>query len=204
MATGRILIVLAAALSGGCILFIHQPIRSGLTASVVGIVGKDDIHEIAGNYFANYHEPFWIKYGKHRGQFLHVRLSTSKDLGLFSDRKHLGIYIRWRFCDNTRQEVHLGIPQVFINGREVDRLHRNFPRQDGTGRFVYNAILRIRDHRSEEERLIGAFDVVAEAFDLEREPRDVCVEFRFPSKLHGYRTRAARIPKRGDSSGTRC
>lgn len=176
-------------------MFIHQPIRSGLTASVVGIVGKDDIHEIAGDYFENYRESFWTKHGRHSGQFLHVRLSTSKDLGAFSDRKHLGLYIRWRFCDNARQEVRLGIPQAFANGREVDRLHRNFPRQDGTGRFVYNAILRVREDRPEDDRRRFASGVAEEAFDLEREPRDVCVAFRFPSKLSGYRTRAARIPK---------
>ena len=190
MEIGRFVIVAVAALAGGCML----PVRSGLAASVEGVVGKDDIHEIVGDYFG---KPRVIldRYGNRRGQLLHVRLSTSKDLGSFSGRKHLLMSLRWRFCDNARQEVNLGIPQAFVNGREVFGLYRPSPWQDGAGRFVYDAILRVRDVRPEEDRRTFASGVVEEAFNLEREPRDVCVRVRLISKLSGYRTRVARIPK---------
>ena len=114
MEIGRFVIVVVAAVVSGCML----PMRSGLTASVEGVVGKDDIHEIVGDYF---HEPRVIldRYGNRRGQLLHVRLSTSKDLVSFSDRKHLIMSLRCRFCDNARQEVNLGINRAFVNGRRV-------------------------------------------------------------------------------------
>ena len=190
MTIGRFVIVAIAALAGGCML----PIRSDLTASVEGVVGKDSIHEITGDYFR---KPRVIldRYGNHRGQLLHVRLSTRNNLVLFSDRKHLAMSLRWRFCDNARQEVRLGIHRAFVNGRRVLGLNKPSPKQDGAGRFVYDAILRVRDARPEEDRRLFASGVVEETFDLEREPRDVCVRVRLISKLSGYRTKVARIPK---------
>ena len=189
MMAGRFVVLIVAALAGGCML----PVRSGLTATVEGVVGKDNIHEITGDYF---HEPRVVldRYGNNRGQLLHVRLSTSKNLVSFSDRKHHMMVLQWRFCDNARREVRLGILQAFVNGREV-WLRKPSPRQDGAGRFVYDAILRVRDARPEEDRREFASGVVEETFDLEREPRDVCVRARLISKLLGYRTRVARIPK---------
>ena len=98
MMAGRFMIVATAAVVSGCML----PVRSGLTATVESVVGKNDIHEIAGDYFAT-RESFWTKYGNRRGQLLHVRLSTSSDMVSFSVRKGLVMSLQWRFCDNARQ-----------------------------------------------------------------------------------------------------
>ena len=192
MAIGRFAIVAIAAFAGGCML----PIRSGLTATVEGVVGKNDIHEIAGNYFAT-RESFWTEYGNRRGQLLYVRLSTSSDMVSFSVRKSLVMSLQWRFCDNAQQWVHLvGAPTAFVNGATVwNSLSKPSSALGRTGRFVYDAILYVRDRRPEKERRIEAFDVVEEAFDLEFEPRDVCVRVRMKTIPGGYRTKAARIPK---------
>lgn len=115
MAIGRFFVIgVAAMLASGCVL----PIRSGLTASVERVVGKADIHEVAGDYFAT-RESVWAKYGSRRGRLLHVRLSTSRDLVSFSVRKTLLMSLRWRFCDDAGQSVHLGTPTAFVNGAEV-------------------------------------------------------------------------------------
>ena len=193
MAIGRFLVVASAVLAGGCMLF-FPPIRSGLTASVAGVVGKEDIHEIAGNYFAN-RESSWTMHGSRRGKMLHVRLSTSRDLVSFSDEKHLAITVRWHFCDDARQEVHLGKSRAFVNGDEVWGPYRPSPERDETGRFVYDVILHVRDARLEDDRRYWASGVVEEAFDLERRPRDVCVALWLITKAGGYRTTVAQIPR---------
>ena len=192
MAIGMFFVIgVAALLASGCVL----PIRSGLTASVEGVVGKADVHEVAGDYFVK-RESVWTKYGSRRGRLLHVRLSASRDLVSFSVGKTLLMSLRWRFCDDAGQSVHLGTLTAFVNGAEVwYPLSKSSPTRDGTGRFVYDAILYVRDRRPEDERRIRAFGVVEEAFDLEREPRDVCVQVRMRTMPHGYRTRTARIPK---------
>ena len=191
MEIGRFVIVAVAAVVSGCML----PIRSDLTATVEGVIGKNDIHEIAENYFAT-RESFWTKYGSRRGQLLHVRLSTSIDMVSFSVRKSLVMSLRWRFCDNAQQWVRLGAPTAFVNGATVwNPLSKPSSALDKTGRFVYDAVLYVRDRRSEEERRIEAFGVVEEAFDLEIDPRDVCVRMRMKTIPGGYRTKAARISK---------
>lgn len=75
MATVRLLIVAVAVLAGGRSL-LHMPIRTGLTASVAGVVGQADIHEIAGDHYMN-QESSRAKYGSRRRQMLHVRLSKA-------------------------------------------------------------------------------------------------------------------------------
>ena len=194
MAIGRFFVVgVAALLAGGCPLF-FPPIRSDLTASVEGVVGEDDIHKIAGGYFTN-RESSWTMFGSRRGQLLHVRLSTSRDLVSLSYRKHLGITVRWHFCDDAQQEVYLGEGQAFVNGTEVWGLSTPSPARDGTGRFVYDVVLHVRDARPEEDRRRWGSGVVKEAFDLELEPRDVCVALWLITKMGGYRTTDARIPR---------
>ena len=193
MEIGRFVIVAIGALVGGC-MFFFPPIRSGLTATVEGVVGKDNIQEIAGDYFAN-RESSWAIFGSRRGELMHVRLSTSRDLVSFSNRKHLWITVQWHFCDDAQQEVYLGKISAFINGREIRGSYKSSPAQAETGHFVYDAILHVRDTRSEENRRSFASGVVEEAFDLEREPRDVCVALWLITKPGGYRTRSTRIPK---------
>ena len=203
MATGRFIVAVAALLAGGCVL----PIRSDLIASVEGVVGKTDIQEISGDYYAKW-EWMWTEHGSRKGQLLHVRLSTSRDLVSFSAGRPLVVSVRWRFCDDARQEVNLGGSEAFVKGVAVWTLEwmqsnaaptqsvlAPAPALDRNGRFVYDAILHVRDRRPEEDRRIEAFGVVEEAFDLEREPRDVCVWVRMKTMPSGYRTRAARIPK---------
>ena len=93
-------------------------------------------------------------------------------------------------------EYCLGAPTAFINGATVwNSLFKPSSALDRTGRFVYDAILYVRDRMPEEERRIEAFGVVEEAFDLEFEPRDVCVRVRMKTIPGGYRTNAAQIPK---------
>ena len=204
MAIGRFMVVAIAALVGGCMFFV-TPVRSGLTASVAGVVSMADIHKITTDYYAGW-EWMWTEHGSRKGQLLHVRLSTRRDLVSFSARKDLVVSLRWRFCDDPRQEVNLGGSEAFINGVAVWTLEWmrstpaptqsvSYPALEGSGRFVYDAILYVRDRRPEKERRIEAFGVVEEAFDLEREPRDVCVRVRMKTVPGGYRTRVARIPK---------
>ena len=212
MATSRFFIVaVPALLAGGCMIpFVFLPMRSGLTASVAGVISKADIHEIAGDYYHAYSESFWTKRGSHRGQMLHVRLSTSRDLMSFGLRKNLMMRARWHFCGDSRQDVYLGGSRVFVNGVPVvgsvggyqtfvngmgvwKPVSMPSPAHDGVGRFVYDTVLYVQDRRTEEERRYGSD--VYEAFDLEREPRDVCVAVWLTTKPSGYFTKAARIPK---------
>ena len=193
MAARCLLIAAAAVLAGGCMIpFVLLPIRSGLTASVVGVVGKADVHEIAGEYFAR-RESFWTERGDRRGRMLHVRLSTGRDLMSLAYRKDLAMTIRWLFCDDDRQEVHLGENTAFVNGIAVWGLPMPSQAQHGTDRFVYDAILYVRDRRTEEGRRYGS--VAYETFDLAQEPHDVCVQILLKTIPAGYRTTAARIPK---------
>ena len=188
MRPGRLLAIVAAALAGGCLLPFLLPMRSGLAASVEGVVGKADIHEIADDHYLAHPEMFWPE------EMLHVRLSTSRDLVSFSHRKHLRMDLQWRFCDDGRQEVSLGGVEAFVNGVSVwERSSKPSPARDGTGRFVYDAILYVRDSGTEKGERYGS--VVFEAFDLAREPRDVCVAVWLVTKPGGYRTKPARIPK---------
>lgn len=198
MTTGRFLIV-PAVLAGGCML-LYPPIRSDLTASVEGVVGKADIHEVAGDYYDAHPESFWTEYGSRRGQMLRVRLSTSRDLVSLSHKKRLRMDLRWRFCDDAPQEVSLGGLVPFVNGVSMwKRPRMSSPVLDRTGRFVYSAILYVRDRGyfgdrgTEEDRRYQSG--ASRPFDLEREPRDVCVAVWLITKPGGYRTKAARIPK---------
>ena len=192
MTTGKFLIV-PAVLAGGCVL-LYPPIRTDLTASVEGVVGKAGIHEVAGDYYDAHPGSFWTEYGNRRGQMLRVRLSTSRDLVSFSHEKRMRMDLRWRFCEDSSQEVSLGGLVPFVNGVSMwKRPPMSSPALDDTGRFVYSAILYVRDRGTEDERRhrSGA----STPFDLEREPRDVCVAVRLLTKPGGYRTKAARIPK---------
>ncbi len=201
-------IVALAALAGGCMIpFLFLPMRSGLTASVVGVVGKADIHEVAGDYYEGYTESFFAEHGNRRGQVLHVRLSTRRDLVSFIRRKHLMMTASWHFCDDARREFSVGGGRIFVNGVLVvmgaSSGYRKYtnggsvwkpvstpsPARDGNGRFAYDTILYVRT----EARRHGSD--VGEAFDLEREPRDVCVAVWLTTKPAGYFTKAARIPK---------
>lgn len=117
----------------------------------------------------------------------------------FGERKHLRMGIRWHFCDDARQEVKLGGPMAFVDGVSVwERSSIPSPARDGAGRFVYDAILQVRDARPAEHRwLYGREDtgVLMEPFDLEQEPRDVCVAIWLYTKMGGRRTKTARIPR---------
>lgn len=171
----------------------------GLTASVEGVVDKADIHEVAGDHYANHSETrFWANFADEQGRLLRIRLSTSKDVVSFSNRKGLLIWVEWRFCDKLRQEdVQLGDLNLFVDGTVVPSI----PRQrspliaDQQGRFNYDAILYFRDARPAKQRWLAAFGVFQEAYDFGREPRDVCVRIELPSMMDGYRTNFARIPK---------
>ena len=194
--TGRLLVIAAVALAGGCALF-FPTIRSDITASV-GVIGESNIHEIAGDYFAR-RESFWTEYGSRQGQMLHVHFSASRDLVSFVYKKDFTMSVRWHFCDDARKEVRLGETRAFVNGAEVwNPLSMPSPARDGTDRFVFDAILYVRDTRPAEQRwLYGREDtgVLEEAFDLELKPRDVCVAVWLIKEPFGHRTKVTRIPK---------
>lgn len=200
MRTLRLCTLACASLAGGCMLFTPK-IRYDLTASVEGVVGKADIHEVAGDYYAKHSEAyFWENFANDHRQLLRVRLSTSEDLVSFANRKGVWISVKWHFCDKPRHEVSLGGNEAFVKGTRVPSIPRrpSLAVADGTGRFGYDAILHVRDARPVEQRwLYGREDtgVLRMAFDLVREPRNVCVRVLLSGKMRGYETNVARIPK---------
>ena len=186
------LILLAcAAVAGGCILLVPR-INYDLTASVAGLVDRENIREVVGDHLTDAHESFWDSFGNDLHQLLRVRLSTSKDLVAFADSKSVWLHAVWYFCSDPEQEVYLGENSLFVDGGEVPSISRR-PSPviaDGLGRFSYDAVLYVRGWlMSDETREIEGY------FDLVREPRDVCVRVWLPTKMGGYKTNAARISK---------
>ena len=189
----RALALAWAAVASGCTF--HLP-GYDLTASVEGVVGRADIHAVVGNHYASHSEThFWANFAGERGQLLRVRISTSKDIVSFADRKGLLVRVEWRFCDDLGQdEVHLGASSLFFEAAAVDR-RGPAPIADERGWYGYDAILYVRDARPAQHRWEEAIGVFAEAYDLGLEPRDVCVQLELVTMTHGYLTNFARIPK---------
>ena len=190
----RVCVVICAAFAAGC-YFLFPRINYDLTATAAGLVGEADLHPIAGNRYSSARFP-WRDFATERGHLLRVRLSTSKDLAL-SNKTGTLIDVRWHFCDEPNGEVRLGGWEVFLNGVEVPALPRvpSSAVADEQGRFSYDAILYPRDARSAKRRWDEALGEYEKAYDLGREPRDVCLQVVLAGKLGGYRTNVARIPK---------
>ena len=191
---------LACAILAGCSLhpiFFYMRIRHDLAASVAGAVDRSELRLLVDDDFPDT-DYFWED-ASDLGQVLHVRLSTSKDLVEFGNRKGLVGRVRWYFCDKPKQKVSLGYPRFFVDAQDSLTLAMKSwgmvtrpmpsPAADRHGRFAYDAIMYVRDSPPQNE-----FNFY-EPFDLERELRDVCVYVLIPGKLGGYKTNAARIPK---------
>lgn len=199
----RVFVLGCAMAAGGCSLWLQQPIRYDLDASVVGIVDRSDIRSVVGderNFPGLTSTRFWSTLANDRGQLLRVRLTTNKDLVSFANRKGLGIYLSWHFCDTPRQAVRLGKNSAYVHAARVPA----FPPRPSPvianrqGRFAYDAILYIRDTSpfATDERQWGKTDAeIDQPYDLERDPRDVCVWVLLSTKLRGFRTNTAKIPK---------
>ena len=182
-------VLACVAVTNSCFLLVPR-INYDLTASVAGVVGKADIHEVVGDYYADHHESFWRNFSNQRRQLLRVRLSTSRDLVVFANKKGVLIFVQWYFCGKPEQEVYLGQQSVFVAGEVVPSIPRR-PSPvvaDRLGRFSYDAVLYPRGwFMSETGKIEGKFD-------LQRETTDVCVQVRLVTKMGGYRTNVARIP----------
>ena len=195
----RVFVLGCALTAGGCALWLEQRIRYDLAASVVGVVDRSNIRGVVGDedgFPGLTSARFWSATANDRGQLLRVRLTTSKDLVSFANRKSVGINIRWHFCDQPRQAVHLGMNTAYVHGSRVPAIP---PRPspviaDRQGRFAYDAILYVRDAGTPTPLPLGVPEVL-EPYDLERKPRDVCVWVLLATKLRGFRTNVAKIPK---------
>ena len=179
-----------AAVTGGCFLLVPQ-IRYDLTASVAGVVGKADIRDAFGDYYADRPDSFWNVRNRHR-RLLRVRLSTSRDLVAFANSKGVLIGVQWYFCAKPEQDVYLGGQWAFVDGERVPSLPRR-PSPviaDGLGRFGYDAVLYVRGWFISDET-----GEIEGNFDLEREPKDVCTRVLLFTKMGGYKTNVARISK---------
>ncbi len=189
----RTSILVSMALVSGCVWTIHYD----LTASVDGLVGKENVREVAGGHYENHGDSFWSAFGNEQGQMLRVRVSTSRDLVSLAYRKHRMTTVQWHFCEKPRQEAFLGSNILFVDGTRVPWVFQHASRvvPDGQGRFVYDAILYVRDPRPLEDRRSFASGEIDEAYDLEREPRDVCMWVGLWTTMAGYKTNVARIPK---------
>ena len=199
----RVFVLGCALTAGGCALWLEQRIRYDLAASVVGVVDRSNIRGVVGDedgFPGLTSARFWSATANDRGQLLRVRLTTSKDLVSFANRKSVGINIRWHFCDQPRQAVHLGQNSAYVHAARVPAIPRR-PSPviaDRQGRFEYDAILYPRDTspRATYRRRYGKTDAeIDQPYDLERDPRDVCVWVLLATKLRGFRTNVAKIPK---------
>ena len=185
----RVLTLGCVGLVGGCML-VFPRINYDLAASVVGVVGKEDIREFAGHDYADAPH-FPSKFANERGQLLRVHLYTNKDLVSLAGKKNLRIRVQWHFCDDPEQEVNLGGWRAFVEGMEVswvDEQHMSAG-PDHRDRFVYDAVLYVRGWFMNENGDVEGW------FNLERESKDVCVQVWLTTKMGGYGTKLARIPK---------
>ena len=185
--------VLAAAASvAGC----HLPsLRiNDLAASVEGPVGEADLRPIAGERYSSF---AWGRYASTQRQLLRVRLSTSRDMAQFAGRKGARIQVRWNFCGEPKLiVVGLGGWDAYVGGAQVPVHGGPSPTvTDERGRFAYDAVLYPRDPRSAKDRWFPSGKYYEEAYDLEREPRDVCVRVVFSRMFSAYRTNVVTIPK---------
>ena len=193
--------ILACAMTAsGCGFLYLERIWYDLTASVVGVVERSNIQKVVGDGFSHVSTSthFWDTYANEREQLLRVRLSTRKDLVLFANRKSVGINIQWHFCDKPEQAVHLGSNRVFVDAVRMPGIPRPSKSiADHEGQFTYDAILYIRDASPfAEGGRYGRVDTeIDEPYDLERSPRDVCVWVLLATKLRGFKTNVAKIPK---------
>ena len=195
----RVFVLGCALTAGGCALWLEQRIRYDLAASVVGVVDRSNIRGVVGDEdgFPGWTSArFWSATANDRGQLLRVRLTTSKDLVSFANRKGVLISPRWHFCDQPRQAVHLGMRRAYVHASWVPAIP---PRPspviaDRQGRFAYDAILYVRHAGTPTPLPLGDPEVL-EPYDLERKPRDVCVWVLLATKLRGFRTNVAKIPK---------
>ena len=195
----RVLILGCCVVASGCGVFYLQRIWYDLTASVVGVVGKSDIREVVGeDFIPESSSYFWNTFANDREQLLRVRLSTRKDLVSFADRKSTTISAQWHFCDDQEQAANLGYVSVFVDAKEVPKIPRRSSPvvADRQSRFAYDAILYVRDARPKREGPLPLGVPEREVrYDLERDPRDVCVWVLLGRKLGGFKTNVARIPK---------
>ena len=187
----RMCVLAGAASVAGCHLL---PSRiNDLAASVEGPVGEADLRPIAGDSYSSF---AWGRYASARRQLLRARLSTTKDMVQFASRKNARIIVKWRFCGEPNRRVLLGGWDAYVGGVRVPAHDGPTPTvTDERGRFAYDAVLYARDPRSAEDRWFPALGQYEEAYDLEREPRDVCVRVVFARMLSAYRTTVATIPK---------
>ena len=186
----RALVLMCAALVGGCPL-VFPRIDYDLAASVVGAVGREDVRRFAGDRYADAPH-FPSKFANDQGQVVRVRLSTSKDLVSLSDKTSTFISVQWQFCEMPDQHVVLGDVRAFVDGAEASWINVKSvsPLPDRRGRFGYDVVLYVRGWFMSEET-----GEIEGKFDLEREPRDVCVQVWLTTKMGGYRTNVARITK---------
>lgn len=178
------------ALVGGCLLLVPQ-INYDLAASVVGAVGREDVRQFAGDRYVD-SPSFPSKFSNGQGQVIRVRLSTSKDLVSFANKTGTFVSVKWHLCDIPEKDVVLGDIRAFVDGVEISWIKEKHSSvlPDRQGRFGYDAILYIRGWFMNEETA-----GIEGRFDLEREPRDVCVRVWLPTKMGGYKTNVVRIPK---------
>ena len=167
------LIVACAIGAGGCTISLH---RYDLRASVVGFVDSASIHKIAAEFPKA--PRFWASTANDKGQVLHVRLSTSKDLWRLAN-KVSWVTAEWSFCDAPSLDVNIGYSFVYAHGETLSVTHRKRPSPlvaNSEGRFAYDAILYVRYSPPTKDAIASRRDGnVSERSDFERDPRDVCV-----------------------------
>ena len=178
----RVLLTAYAAIASGCEVYLHG---YDLNASAVGVVDTATIHSVAANFGTR--PRFWAAVASDRGQVLRVRLTTSKDLWRRANTVSGVVHADWRFCDAPWQEANVGYPDVYVHGQRVPAIYRPRPSPvviDSEGRFEYDAILYVRSVAES-----------GQSYDLERDPRDVCVSVWMSDLARVLKTNIAKIPK---------
>ena len=179
---GWSLALLAAAAVSGCVHRYPPDLRIELR----GVADRESVVPIAGGMPVPVDEVIVLDVS-----------SPRKDWYQRARRWIASLSVHGGFCDG-RQVPRLTVLGLYSNGRfagaPLPTGQPNVLRRDGGGRYVAQALLRIREDGEmaaygDEERDFGRFD-------LAKEPRDVCLHLRGGAMILPiwYRSSVVRIP----------
>lgn len=170
-----------------------------LEIRVRGLVTQSRIHEFFGDSWrAPNREAILIEVAS-RTDWIRRAVSRSADAQLEGD-----------FCDSNRKTIVVG-SGLFFNGERTDRpvanqspnpvTHPNLPTRNEAGLYVVEGYVYVRNGPYEvsldEDSRDDPAQEFHDKFDLERNPRDICVYVRggYPILTYYYESNKVRISK---------
>ncbi len=126
---------------------------------------------------------------------LMVKLASKENIFSFAKKKGVRVSANVYFCENPNEEVLLKRGGVFIGDKSLDDLLlSNAPidslNTNRSGDYIY--IIKIGLYSPE----IDGGSITLEAFDLVKNPRDICLFLELKSMLGGYESKTVKIPKK--------